>query len=110
SRATANRISPIAWRFSATSRASAISMSPSGRTRCLPRPRSIEAHHAYVPARLRPGARHNAGGGSVGIAAAAMPNGDYKDLRCVAPKGKTVAGFADWRACDAGPDGVRMLH
>ena len=50
------------------------------------------------------------GGVSVGMAAAAMPNGDYKDLRCVAPKGKAVAGFADWRACDAGPDGVRMLH
>ena len=50
------------------------------------------------------------GGVSVGMAAGALAKADYKDFRCVSPKGKTVAGFSDWRACDAGPDGVRMLH
>ncbi len=50
------------------------------------------------------------GGVSVGMAAADLPNEDYKDLRCVAPKGKALAGFADWRGCDAGADGLRMLH
>jgi hypothetical protein len=50
------------------------------------------------------------GGVNIGMSAATIPKDDYKDFRCVSPKGKTLAGLTDWRACDAGPDGVRMLH
>ena len=50
------------------------------------------------------------GGVSVGMAGADIVKDAYKDFRCVSPKGKTLAGFADFRACDAGPDGIRMLH
>jgi hypothetical protein len=50
------------------------------------------------------------GGVSVGMAAAGIPKDDYKDFRCVSPKGKTVAGFADWKSCDSEADGLHMLH
>jgi len=50
------------------------------------------------------------GGVSIGMAAADIPKDDYKDFRCVSPKGKTLAALADWKSCDAGHDGLRVLH
>jgi hypothetical protein len=44
------------------------------------------------------------------MSAADIAKDAYKDFRCVSPKGKTLASFGDFRACDAGPDGLRMLH
>lgn len=49
------------------------------------------------------------GGVNVGMKAADLPSGDYKDFGCLAPKGKTIAGFGDFAACDADSQGLREL-
>ena len=49
-------------------------------------------------------------GVNVGMAAADMPRTGYKDFTCVEPKGKTLAGFADWKTCAASADGLHKLH
>jgi hypothetical protein len=49
------------------------------------------------------------GGVNVGMNAADLPNNAYKDFACVAPKGKTLAGFGDFAACDADARGFHEL-
>ena len=49
------------------------------------------------------------GGVNVGMIAADLPSGDYKDFACVSPKGKTLAGFGEFAACDADAQGLREL-
>ena len=50
------------------------------------------------------------GGVNVGMTAADLPASGYKDFACVAPKDKNLAGFADWKTCEPGADGLRALH
>ena len=49
------------------------------------------------------------GGVNVGMNAADLPNDSYKDFACVSPKGKTIAGFGEFAACDADAQGLREL-
>lgn len=49
------------------------------------------------------------GGVNVGMKAADLPNGDYKDLVCAFPKGKTIAAFGEFAACDADAQGLREI-
>ena len=46
----------------------------------------------------------------VGMAASELPDVAYKDFVCVAPKGKELKGFADWKDCDADADHLHMMH
>jgi hypothetical protein len=49
------------------------------------------------------------GGVNVGMNAADLPSADYKDFACVSPKGKTIAAFGDFAACEADAQGLREL-
>jgi len=50
------------------------------------------------------------GGVSVGMSAADLPEGSYRDFVCVAPKGSALKGFADWKTCDADADHLHEMH
>jgi hypothetical protein len=50
------------------------------------------------------------GGVTVGMSAAELPTGGYKDFVCVAPKGKSLGSFAEWKTCEPDADGLRDLH
>ena len=49
------------------------------------------------------------GGVNVGMKAADLPADAYKDFACVLPKGKTLAGFTDFSACDKDAAGLHEL-
>jgi len=49
------------------------------------------------------------GGVNVGMNAADLPADAYKDFACLAPRGKTLAGFKDFASCDADASGLRQL-
>ena len=50
------------------------------------------------------------GGVNVGMTAAELPTEGYKDFACVAPKGKSIAGFAEFKSCEPDAQGLRALH
>ena len=50
------------------------------------------------------------GGVNVGMKAADLPSSDYKDFVCVSPKGKTLAAFGEFTACDTDSQGLRELE
>ena len=61
-------------------------------------------------AALGGGAADLHGGVAVGMTAAELPQAGYKDFTCVEPKGKALAGFAEFKACAAAADGLHALH
>lgn len=50
------------------------------------------------------------GGVSVGMAVADLPSNGYKGFACVTPRDKAVSGFADYKVCDVGEDGLRAMR
>jgi hypothetical protein len=61
---------------------------------------------AALPAAAIEGHGDLRGGVSVGMSVADLPETGYKEFVCLAPKGKTLQGFADYKACE--PDGDHL--
>ena len=50
------------------------------------------------------------GGVNVGMVGSDLPQSGYKEFSCVAPKSKTLAGFSDWKTCDADVEHMREMR
>jgi hypothetical protein len=66
---------------------------------------------AVAPAAAAVEAAHSDlhGGVNVGMMAADLSSGDYKDFACVSPKGKTIAAFGEFAACETDAKGLHEL-